>query len=245
MSCTKEKIALVTGAARRIGAQIAHSMHQAGYRLIIHYHHSENEALKLKAELNTQRAHSAEILAADLNHIESLSNFISTASEIWGGLDVLVNNASSFFPTALGSTTLEQWDDLINTNLKAPFFLAQAAAKILKERQGNIINIADIHGQRPLKNYPVYSIAKAGLIMLTQSLAREMAPLVRVNAIAPGATLLPAGYPPESEVYLKERTVLNRFVDPAEIGAAVLFFLQQTSITGQILNIDCGRSLRQ
>lgn len=240
-----KKVALVTGAARRIGCHIVQSLHQAGYRVLIHYHRSGIEAQKLKDHLNQQRPGSAEILAADLNDLPALPRFMEAAIKAGEGLDVIVNNASSFYPTAVGSTTLEQWDDLFNTNLKAPFFLAQAAAKVLRDRQGSIINIADIHGERPLKNYPVYSTAKAGLIMLTKTLARELAPHVRVNAIAPGATLLPIGYPPESELDLKAKTVLNHFVDSNEIAAAVLFFLQQASITGQILNIDCGRSLRQ
>ncbi len=240
-----KKVALITGAARRIGSHIVQKLHQANYQVIIHYHHSAAQAQELKKLLNQQRPHSAEIVSADLNDLQAIPHLIESAIEIGQGLDVLVNNASSFYPTTVGSTTLAQWDDLFNTNLKAPFFLAQAAAKTLSDRQGSIINIADIHGERPLKNYPVYSAAKAGLIMLTKSLARELAPHVRVNAIAPGSTLLPEGYPPQSELHLKEKTLLNRFVDPDEIGAAVLFFLQQTSITGQILNIDCGRSLRQ
>lgn len=240
-----EKVALVTGAARRIGSYITNSLHQNGYRVLIHYHKSADEAQKLKEQFNQQRPNSAEILAADLNDLSTISHLIESAIGIGHGLDVIVNNASSFYPTEIGAASLAQWDDLMNTNLKAPFFLAQAAAKVLRERQGNIINIADVHGERPLKNYPIYSIAKAGMIMLTKSLARELAPHIRVNAIAPGATLLPVNYSADAELLLKEKTVLNRFVDPQEIAAAVLFFLQQTSITGQILNIDCGRSLRQ
>ncbi len=244
-SSNMSKVALVTGGARRIGAQIVQNLHQAGYRVIIHYHHSAEEAYALKNQLNQQRPHSAEVLFADLNQIEAIPQIIQSAAAIWQKLDVLINNASSFFPTSMGSTTDEQWEDLINTNLKAPFFLAQAAYPMLSARQGSIINIADVHGIRPLKGHPVYSIAKAGLLMLTQSLAQELAPRVRVNAIAPGATLLPASYPPELGEHLTEKTLLKRFVDAQEIGEAVLFFLKQTSITGQTLNIDCGRSVRQ
>jgi pteridine reductase len=242
----EQKVALVTGGARRIGAQIVQSLHHAGYRVIIHYHHSAAEAYALKAQLNQQRPHSAEVLLADLNQVKAIPQIIQSAAAIWQKLDVLINNASSFFPTSVGSTTDDQWEDLMNTNLKAPFFLAQAAFPMLsEEQQGNIINIADIQGIRPLKGHAVYSVAKAGLLMLTQALAQELAPLVRVNAIAPGPTLLPEAYPPEWEARLKAKTLLNRFVDTREIGEAVLFFLKQTSITGQTLNIDCGRSVRQ
>ena len=239
-------VALITGGARRIGAVIAQSLHQAGYQVIIHYHHSETDARALAHSLNQRRAHSAAIISADLNQFAELESLITQARRQWGRLDVLVNNASSFFPTPVGATTAAQWQDLINTNLTAPYFLAQAAAEYLAQQQGCMINIADIHGERPLKGYPVYSIAKAGLIMLTKALARELAPHVRVNAIAPGIALLPEKPLSENLITeLKAKTLLKRFAQPQDIAHAVLFLLLQSAMTGEILHIDAGRSLRQ
>lgn len=237
---------LVTGSARRVGAVIVRALHQAGYRVIIHYHHSQDEARALADSLNQHRAHSVATLAADLNNFAEYAPLINQAQKIWQRLDVLVNNASSFFSTPVGATTEAQWQDLMNTNLKAPYFLAQAAAEHLAARQGCIINIADIHGKRPLKNYPVYSIAKAGLIMLTQALARELAPNIRVNAVAPGITLLPEKKYAESVITeLRNRTLLKRFAQPEDIAQTVLFLMQQPNITGQTLAVDAGRSIRQ
>ncbi len=239
-------VALITGGARRIGAVIARILHESGYRVVIHYHQSQKAAQVLADALNQIRPDSCAIMPADLNQFADLENLIIQAARKWGRLDVLVNNASSFYPTPVSATTEAQWHDLMNTNLKAPYFLAQAAEEYLAARQGCVINIADIHGERPLKGYPVYSVAKAGLIMLTQALAREFAPRIRVNAIAPGVTLLPEK--PLSENFtaqLKEKTLLKRFAEPEDIARGVLFLIQQLAITGQILNIDAGRSLRQ
>ena len=240
----QEPVALITGGAKRIGAVIVKALHQSGYRVVIHYHRSENEAQELANSLNEIRSNSAVTFSADLNQFDSFTNIVHQAFTVWRRLDVLVNNASSFFPTAVGSTTEAEWDDLINTNLKAPYFLAQAAAPHLKLHQGCIINIADIHGKRPLKGYSVYSIAKAGLIMLTQTLARELAPAIRVNAIAPGITLLPEKTYPENFIEeMRQRTLLKHFPNPAEIAQAVLFLIQQPSITAQTICIDAGRSI--
>jgi pteridine reductase len=245
-SHSEAPVALITGAARRIGAVIAQNLHQSGYRVIIHYNQSQQAALDLAKSLNQRHANSAQVLRADLNQFDSLDDLIDQSAQLWGRLDVLINNASSFFPTPVGETTEAHWQDLINTNLKAPYFLAQAASNYLKRSQGCIINIADIHGERPLKNYPVYSIAKAGLIMLTQALARELAPEIRVNAIAPGVTLLPEkSLHEELVMQLTEKNPLKHFANPEDIAQAVLFFIQQQSITGQTLNIDGGRSVRQ
>lgn len=239
-------VALITGGARRIGAVIASTLCHAGYRVIIHYHQSQKEARALAEALNQYQANSAVILCGDLNQFSVLEALITQAAQVWQRLDVLVNNASSFFPTPVGTTSEAQWNDLINTNLRAPYFLAEAAAPYLSAQQGCLINIADIHGERPLKNYPIYSIAKAGLIMLTQSFARELAPHVRVNAIAPGVTLLPEKKLGEHSIrQLRERTLLKRFPNPEDIAQAALFLIQQTAMTGQTLNIDSGRSLRQ
>lgn len=240
-------VALITGGAKRIGAVIAQSLHHAGYQVIVHYHQSQTAARELVQRLNQLRENSAACFAADLNQFSALAGLIQQAQQVWGRLDVLVNNASSFYPTVVGKTTEAEWQDLMNTNLKAPYFLAQAAASHLAKQHGCIINIADIHGQRPLKNYPVYSIAKAGLMMLTQALARELAPAVRVNAIAPGVTLLSEQktFTPEMVEQLKSKTLLKYFAQPQDIAQAVLFLIQQSAITGQTLNIDSGRSVRQ
>ncbi len=239
-------VALITGGARRIGAVIVKTLHHAGYRVVIHCHNSIDQARSLTHSLNQIRPHSAETLTADLNQFSALESLITQAQQIWQRLDILINNASSFFPTAVGATTEGQWEDLMNTNLKSPYFLAQAAAPFLTIHQGCIINIADIHGERPLKGHPVYSIAKAGLIMLTQALARELAPQIRVNAVAPGIALLSEKLLHDDNLVhqLKAKTLLKRFAEPKDIAQAVLFLLQQPAITGQVLNIDCGRSIR-
>lgn len=182
---------LITGGARRVGASIVRSLHAAGARLAIHHRNSGSEAAALADELNALRAGSVILLQADLLDVAQLPGLVEATTAAFGRLDVLVNNASSFYETPIGQITPAQWDDLLGTNLKAPLFLAQAAAPALRASQGLILNIADIHGLRPLKNYPVYSAAKAGLISLTLSLARELAPQVRVNAIAPGPVLFP------------------------------------------------------
>jgi pteridine reductase len=240
-------VVLVTGGARRIGAVIVQTLWEAGYRVVIHHHHSQAESAALVHRLNQSQKDSAVAFCADFNEFADLAPLVTAAHNAWGRLDVLVNNASSFFPTPVGATAESDWNDLINTNLKAPYFLAQAAAEHLAATQGCIINIADIHGERPLKNYPVYSAAEAGLLMLTQALARELAPAVRVNAVAPGVTLLPDKKPMDAATIndLTERTVLKRFARPEDIAEAVLFLIRQSAITGQVLNIDCGRSLRQ
>lgn len=241
-----QPVALITGAAKRIGAIIADTLHQAGYRVIIHYRHSRAEAESLADKFNQRQTHTAATIPADFNQPAALDNFVTQAQQIWGRLDVLVNNASNFFPTPVGETSEAQWDDLMNTNLKAPYFLSQAAAKYLSAHQGSIINITAIHGQRPLKGHLVYSTAEGGLIMLTKALARELAPSVRVNAIALGVTLLPEKKLTDAAIeQLREKTLLKRFASPQDVAEAVLFFTRQAAITGQILNIDGGRSLRQ
>lgn len=241
-----DSVALISGGARRIGAMISQILHRAGYNIIVHYHRSHQEAHDLVESLNQIRNGSAMALSADLNQFSAYSDLIHQATEVWGRLDILINNASSFYPTEVGKTSDADWNDLINTNLKGPYFLAQSASEYLKIHQGCIINLADIHGERPLKNYSVYSIAKAGLIMMTKTLARELGPQIRVNAVAPGITLLPEKqYDMEKIAELKSRTILKRFATPEDIAQAVLFLIQQTAVTGQILKVDCGRSLYQ
>lgn len=239
------QVALVTGAARRVGAAIVRELHAAGAAVMIHCHHSRAAAETLAAELNQHRAGSAEVISADLLKSDELPNLVSATLEVFGGLDLLVNNASTFYPTPLGAITSREWDDLMGSNLKAPLFLAQAAAPALRESRGLLLNIADIHGLRPLGGHPVYSVAKAGLIMLTRSLARELAPEVRVNAIAPGPVLWPEpGMEPDRQQRILEHTLLKRAGSPTDIARTVRFFaVDAPYVTGQILAVDGGRSV--
>ena len=237
---------LITGAARRIGAEMARILHAAGMNIILHYHASEQEAQALAKQLQALRANSVHLLQADLLRV-SLIDVAAKAYQYWGQLDVLVNNASTFYPTPITEVTEEKWEDLLGTNLKAPFFLSQACAPYLAQVGGSIINMVDIHAQQPLKGFPVYSVAKAGLLMLTKALARELGPQVRVNAIAPGPILWPeqpqamSGSDKEA---LIERTALKRQGEPADIAKTALFLIREGGyITGQIIAVDGGRSL--
>lgn len=240
-----EKVALITGAAHRVGAAIARSLHSYGMNVVVHYRHSRDAAEKLQGELLAQRPNSAQLIQGDLLNTASLPILIKESFNWQGRLDALINNASSFYPTPVAEVDQAQWDDLLGSNLKAPFFLAQAAAPYLQRQHGNIVNIVDIHAERPLKGYPVYSIAKAGLVMLTKTLARELAPEIRVNAVAPGAILWP-----ELETKIKAhkdliaRTALKRQGDPQDVARAVLFLIRDAEyMTGQVLTVDGGRSL--
>jgi pteridine reductase len=237
--------ALITGAARRVGAQLVRALHAEGANLAIHCHRSLEAAQSLAAELNAVRPASAEVFGADLRDASQPERLVTQTCERFGGLNLLINNASSFYPTPLGSITLSQWQDLMGTNLQAPLFMAQAAAPLLKASRGAIINIVDIHGLRPLLDHAVYSTAKAGLIMLTRALARELAPEVRVNAVAPGAVLWPeAGMDEQRKEKILEQTPLHRPGSPADIARAVLFFAADSPfVTGQILAVDGGRSV--
>ena len=239
------QVALVTGGARRLGAAIVRSLHAHGAQLLIHYRASRTEATALAAELNAARPGSAALHAADLNDVAALPGVVAAALAAFGRLDVLVNNASTFYPTPLGEITLAQWDDLIGSNLRAPLFLAQAAAAELKKRRGLVLNIADIHAFRPLKRHTVYCAAKAGLVMLTQSLARELAPEARANAIAPGPILWPdAGLDPQLQARVLERTALKRIGTPEDVARAALFFVRDAPyVTGQVLPVDGGRTI--
>ncbi len=236
---------LVTGGARRLGAEIARTLHRAGASVVIHYHRSRDEAEALVKELCGQRPASAVAYAADLLRTADLSALVCATISAFGRLDVLVNNASSFYPTPVGEITETQFDDLIGTNLKAPLFLAQAAAAELRLRKGLVLNLVDIHASRPLKRHPVYCAAKAGLTMLTQSLARELAPHVRVNGIAPGPVMWPDGaMDSELKERILDRTALKRMGSPGDIAQAALFFAAHAPyVTGQILAVDGGRSV--
>lgn len=242
---SRAKVAMITGAARRIGAQLTRCLHQSGINIILHYHNSEKDAAALVEDLTTQRANSIKQVWGDLREYKDIPGLIERAVSLFGRIDVLINNASSFFPTDLGKIDETVWDNLISVNLKAPLFLTQAAAPHLKVSHGCIINIVDIHGDRPLKGYCVYSVAKAGLVMLTKSLARELAPEIRVNGIAPGAIMWP-----EIENYenihreIISRTALKRKGVSQDVSDAALFLINQANyITGQIITVDGGRTL--
>ena len=238
-------LALVTGAALRIGARISEQLHREGYNLILHYRHSDEAASALAARLNQARPDSCRLLQCDLADMTALEAMIHNL-KTEPRLDLLVNNASSFYPTPVESVSQQDWDQLINSNLRAPFFLGTALAPQLTRAEGCIINLVDIHAERGLKGYPIYSIAKAGLQMMTLSLARELAPRVRVNGIAPGPILWPEA---EAELDQQERqqvlnkTLLGRTGTPDDIAQAVLYLTQARYVTGHILKVDGGRSL--
>ncbi|HED36435.1 MAG TPA: pteridine reductase [Gammaproteobacteria bacterium] len=239
------KTALITGGAARIGAEIARTLHSAGFNVAIHYRNSTTSAEQLCLALNHLRANSAAIFQADLNKTPTLSTLVEQAAGLWNGLHVLVNNASAFYPTPVGEITEAHWDDLMGSNLKAPAFLSQAATPWLKATNGCIINIVDIHGFRPMKAHPVYCAAKAGLAMLTQSLARELGPEIRVNGVAPGAIMWPSSeMDADTQASILDRTALKRQGQPADIAKTVKFLIMEGEyITGQIIQVDGGRSL--
>ncbi len=237
--------ALVTGAANRLGAQIARTLHQNGANLIIHYRGSHDAAAALVDELNRSRADSARAIGADLAVTTELNELATQAGEAFGGLDLLVNNASSFYPTAIGEIDEAVWDDLIASNFKAPLFLAQACYPALRRRSGTIINLLDIYAERPLNRHSVYCGAKAANRMLVKSLALELAPEVRVNGIAPGAILWPqdAAEGGAEQRAILEKVPLGRRGEPGDIAAAALFLATSPYITGEIISVDGGRLL--
>lgn len=239
------KTVLITGGARRVGAVIARTLHAAGANVVVHYRGSAADAKAVAKELNTARPDSAALVQADLLDIKRHAALVEVAVKTFGQLDVLVNNASSFYPTPVGEITESHWNDLLGTNLKAPLFLSQAAAPALRKTRGLILNLADIHGTRPLRHYTTYCVAKAGLIMLTKSLARELGPEVRVNAIAPGPVMWPEdGADPALQKKIIERTLLKRSGSPEDVARTALFFCTEAPyITGQILAVDGGRSV--
>jgi pteridine reductase len=239
------QVILITGGARRIGAQIARTLHAAGARILLHYRSSTAAAKELGAELNAARPGSAALIAADLQQEEAPEQLIAAALGHFGRLDVLINNASTFYRTPVGKITRAAWDDLMGSNLRAPLFLAQAAAPQLAKQRGLIINVVDIHGLRPLKGYPVYSIAKAGLAMLTRSLARELGPDIRVNGIAPGPVLWAEHDLDDSlKREIIGKTALKRAGSPQDIARTALFLIRDAPyLTGQIIAVDGGRSI--
>jgi len=240
-----QKVALITGGAKRVGAAIARRLHASGFQLMIHYRSSASEARTLQAVLNADRPGSVALVQADLLNLDGLNSLVDETVRVFGRLDVLVNNASSFSPTPVGEITKKDWDDLIGSNLLAPLFLSQAAMPQLRANHGCIVNIVDIHADRPMKNYVVYSTAKAGLANLTRSLARELAPEVRVNGVAPGPVLRPDDM--DGVIWdqaILERIPLRREGDPTDVASCVLYLATTGSyVNGQVIAVDGGRNL--
>jgi pteridine reductase len=240
------RVVLITGGAKRVGATICRRLHRAGASIMLHYRSSAGEARLLQAELNHVRANSIALIQADLLDVGKVPSLVDQTVQTFGRLDALVNNASTFYATTIGNIGVDDWNNLIGTNLEAPLFLAQAAAPALRKTQGAIVNITDIHAERPLKSYVVYSTAKAGLVGLTRSLARELAPDVRVNAVAPGPILWP-----DEEVFdelarqrIISHTPLRREGSPDDVAKAVHFLLADAPyVTGETLNVDGGRHI--
>jgi len=239
------KVAFITGGAKRIGACVADVLHGAGFKLVIHYRSSEQSAIELAENLNKQRNHSVSLVSGDLRNHHSLEQLADDAIAAFGRLDVLVNNASSFYPTPLAQTDEQAWLDLIDINFKAPYFLIKALQKELEKQNGCIVNLVDIYAQRPLKYHSVYSAAKAGLVSLTKSLALELAPNVRVNGVAPGAILWPdTDMDNDAKQRLIEKIPRQRMGTPEEIANSILFLIQDADyVNGQIITVDGGRSL--
>lgn len=245
MRINDRPVALVTGAARRVGRVIARTLHQAGYDLIVHCRNSRAEAEQFAVELENARAESVLVLAADLAQTAELPKLILRGVQRFGRLDVLVNNASAFIPTPVGDTTEAHWDELFASNAKAPYFLAQAAAPYLRAAKGAIVNLLDVYAERPLPHHPVYCMAKAALAMMTRALAVELAPAVRVNGVAPGAVLWPeTGKAYADKQELVARTALKRAGAPEDVAGAVLYLVRDAGfVTGEILRVDGGRML--
>ena len=240
------KVVLISGGAKRVGAAICRRLHGEGANLMIHYRSSAAEAEALRDELNRQRPDSAALVQGDLHDIDRLPDLVAATIRRFGRLDVLINNASSFYPTMVGEIAEKDWHDLVGTNLKTPLFLSQAAAEALRHHHGCIVNITDIHAERPMKSYVVYSIAKAGLVGLTKSLAHELGPEVRVNAVAPGPIMWPEEDPTfddQERRRIVAHTLLKRDGSPDDIARAVLFLVKDAPyVTGVILPVDGGRS---
>lgn len=239
------KTVLVTGAAKRVGRSIARELHAAGANVMLHYRSAVVAAEATARELNALRPDSAACLRADLQNIDALATLIEDTVAHFGRLDGLVNNASSFFPTPVGAIDVEAWDDLIGSNLRAPLFLMQAAAPHLRSSRGSVVNITDIHAERPLAGYPVYCAAKAGLLGLTRAMAVELAPEVRVNAVAPGPILWPddSTFDSQARDEIVAHTLLKRAGSPHDIARTVRFLLDDaTYVTGQVINVDGGRT---
>jgi pteridine reductase len=241
----EERVVLITGAAKRVGRVVAMHLHHAGAKLIIHYGASKSDAMALVDTLNAARQDSAVCLQADLCDLQTVKQLGQDALAVWGKVDVLINNASSFYPTPLDKATDVDWQKLMMPNVQAPYFLCQALAPSLKSQQGVIVNMADIHAERPLKDHSIYTMAKAAVIAMTRSLAKDLAPEVRVNAIAPGMVLWPDDhdFSEKTQQAILNRIPLKRAGTPEHIASAIAFLIQNDYITGHILPIDGGRSI--
>ena len=243
----KGRVVLVTGGARRVGAAICRALHASGAQVCVHYRSAAAEARALQSELNARRADSVALAQADLLKVAAAPNLVDSVLKAFGRLDAIVNNASSFYPTAIGHITEREWDDLMGTNLRAPLFLAQAAAAELRRQRGSIVNIIDIHAELPMKNHLVYNAAKGGLLALTRALARDLAPEVRVNGVAPGTILWPDDEAWRDEVARQRiisQTALKRIGEPGDIAAAVKFLISDAPyVTGHVIAVDGGRSI--
>ena len=238
------KTILITGSAKRIGADLARGLHTRGHNIIIHYNQSEHEARELASELNNIHHESVMAIQADLINIESCEELIYKAYEFKQQLDVIINNAAVFYPTPVAELDEITWNKMLHVNLRAPLFLAKIASKYLTDSSGSIINITDIHGDRPLKNYLAYSVSKAGLVMLTKSLAKEMGPSIRVNGISPGAIVWPVKMPDKEKQEILAKTVFGRSGEGKDILDAVVYLIENNEyMTGQIMTIDGGRTL--
>jgi pteridine reductase len=243
----QRRVAIVTGAARRIGAVIASALHDRGLDLLLHCRNSRDEADALAARLNAQRERSAAVIAADLSDDAAPEAIAGAALSAFDRIDVLVNNASAFYPTPPDEASHADWTALVDSNMRAPFWLSLAAAKAMQGTGGSIVNLVDIHGLVPLADHPIYSQAKAGLVMQTRALAKDLAPSIRVNAVAPGSILWPEGDAANSEEAMDdilERVPMKRQGSPDDIAGAVCFLaLDAPYVTGQILAVDGGRML--
>ena len=242
---SKQPTALVTGAARRIGACIAQTLHQRGCDVFLHYHHSSDAVGQLAEKLNGLRSGSATILQADLGQVEEINRLAAQVSTRTGQLDLLVNNASRFFPTTVGATTMGQWDELMDSNLRGPYFLTQALLPELATAGGSVVNLLDVHAVRPMSGHAVYCMAKAGLQMMTLALAKDLGPQIRVNGVAPGAILWPEHEDNSGDQQnILNKTVMGRAGKPEDIASAVVYLgLDAPYVTGQVLAVDGGRSL--
>ncbi|MEJ2131270.1 MAG: pteridine reductase [Gammaproteobacteria bacterium] len=241
-----ERTALVTGGATRIGRAICTVLHEAGYKLWVHYHRSEDAALELARSFNRVRPGSVELCAGDLGSFDEVTGIVAVLADGAPELDLLVNNASAFRRTRIGEVSRDVWDELMGVNLSGPFFLTQGLLPALERAKGSVVNITDVHAERPLGGFPVYSIAKGGLAMMTRALARELAPTVRVNAVAPGAILWPTDEEPgeAAQARILERIPMGRLGTPEDVARAVLFLAEAEYVTGQSLAVDGGRSVK-
>jgi pteridine reductase len=241
----ENRVVLITGAAQRIGAETARLLHSKGFNIIIHYRSSGAAADALCQQLNHQRKNSAACLQADLCSTKAVKELAVTAERVWGRIDALINNASSFYPTAVAEATEDDWQALIDSNLKGPYFLTQALVDSLRKQQGCVINIVDIHSEKPLRDHSIYSIAKAGVAMMTKSLAKELAPDIRVNGVSPGAILWPQQeMPAQQKNAILNKIPLARTGEPNDIARTIAFLIEQAPyISGQIIAVDGGRSL--